>query len=74
MPSSAPSVPLLSEDATTYVACPKCKSKDIKGPIVTPTGQRAHPPLCATKAWFCRSCWWDTSAKFRDDVAENGAR
>lgn len=58
---------LLSEskrhDVTT---CPKCSSSDIRGPH--DTGRSAQ--FLFTRAWFCRTCWWDREVRMKDDIAE----
>jgi hypothetical protein len=63
-------IALKSKDTTRHIACPQCKSTDIRGPIDTePSGPFFH----FTRSWFCRVCWWDVSIKLRDDVAEAAA-
>jgi hypothetical protein len=52
-------------DTTHYDTCPKCASRDLRGPIdTTPTLPNGH----FTRSWFCRTCWWDTAIKLRDSV------
>jgi hypothetical protein len=71
MSKQSPGVPLKSHDRTAYQVCPNCKSPDVRGPIDTaPSGPLFH----FTRSWFCRSCWWDTSKKLRDDIAEKASK
>lgn len=49
-------------DLTAYYECPKCHSRDLRGPIDTAPTAVGH----LTRSWFCRVCWWDTSLKLRD--------
>lgn len=47
---------LKTRDLTAYYECPHCHGRDLKGPI--DTAPRSNK---ITRAWFCRTCWWDTS-------------
>lgn len=59
--------PLISESRRYAVEkCPKCSGRDIKGPHDT----ERTATFLFTRAWFCRSCWWDKELRMKDDVAE----
>lgn len=63
--------PLLSEASRVAVAqCPKCHSRDIKGPHDTERSAQ----FLFTRAYFCRSCWWDKEVRMKDDIAERHAK
>lgn len=52
-------------DTTRYFTCPNCGGRDLRGPLdKPPTPPRGH----FTRAWFCRTCWWDTFIVLRDDT------
>lgn len=63
--------PGISEAARHNVpTCPKCGSSDIKGPH--DTGRSAT--FLFTRAFFCRTCWWDKEVRMKDDIAEAKAK
>lgn len=59
-------IQLKSKYKGNHTWCPHCKGSDIRGPIDTDPVQ---PHMHFTRSWFCRTCWWDTSVKLRDDTA-----
>lgn len=62
---------LISDSARYAVEkCPKCGSRDIRGPHDT----ARSATFLFTRAYFCRTCWWDRELRMKDDVAEAAAK
>jgi len=71
--AAPPGVPLKSKDRTHFAECPKCHGRDLRGPLDTVIGSGMTTPRYIMRAWFCRTCWWDTAKKLRDDETEREA-
>jgi hypothetical protein len=55
-----------SKSYTTYETCPKCASRDVRGPVDTAAKE---PNFHFVRTWFCRTCWWSTAINLYDDAA-----
>lgn len=56
--------------APIRAVCPKCKSRDIKGPFDTENSAQ----FLFTRSYFCRVCWWDEEVGMEDDTAKAAAK